>query len=133
VSGTGASSRGYRQRPSIWWWTHKRSYTLFILRELSAIFVGWFVAFMLLLVYAAAGGAERYEGFLDWAANPVVITVNAIALVFVLLHVVTWFSLTPQAMPVRLRGRRVPPAVIVASQYVGLAIVSVVVALLVVG
>ena len=49
---------------------------------------------------------------------------NVVALAFLVLHVVTWFSLTPQAMDVRLRGRPVPAALIIASQYVGLAVVS---------
>ena len=43
---------------------------------------------------------------------------------FLVLHTVTWFNLTPQAMAVRVRGRPVPPALVIASQYVGLAIVS---------
>ncbi|NDL59036.1 fumarate reductase subunit C [Phytoactinopolyspora mesophila] len=133
MTGVPARPRGYRQQPSLWWWMHKRSYTLFILRELSSVFVAWFVLFLLLLVYAVAGGAERYQSFLDSAANPVVIGLNAVALAFVCLHVVTWFNLTPQAMPVRVRGRRVPSAVIVGSEYLALAIVSAFVAWLVVG
>ena len=34
------------------------------------------------------------------------IVLNVVALLFVLFHAVTWFNLTPQAMVVRLRGRR---------------------------
>ena len=41
-----------------------------------------------------------------------------------MLHAVTWFSLTPQAMASRCAGEPVPAAVIIASQYVGLAVVS---------
>ena len=52
------------------------------------------------------------------------IALNVVALVFVLLHTVTWFSLTPQAMAVRMMGRRVPAWQIVAGQYGGLAVVS---------
>ena len=36
------------------------------------------------------------------------IALNVVALVFVLLHTVTWFGLTPQAMAVRVMGRKVP-------------------------
>ncbi len=49
---------------------------------------------------------------------------NLVAFGFVLLHTVTWFSLTPQAMVVSLRGRRVPAAAIIGAQYAGLAVVS---------
>ncbi|MGH8824929.1 MAG: fumarate reductase subunit C [Jiangellaceae bacterium] len=118
---------------SLWWWLSKRSYLVFILRELSSVFVAWFVIFLLLLVRAVARGDEQYQDFLDWAANPVVVLVNVVAVAFVILHTVTWFGLTPQAMPVRLRGWRVPTPVIVASQYVALAAVSAFVFWLVVG
>ena len=49
---------------------------------------------------------------------------NAVALVFLVLHTITWFALTPQAMVLRLGGRQVPGIVIIAAQYAGLAVVS---------
>ena len=48
--------------------------------------------------------------FLDWSGQPVVLALNVVALAFVLLHAVTWFNLAPQAIVVRMRGRRVPAA-----------------------
>jgi succinate dehydrogenase subunit C len=116
--------RPYRPRVSTWWWTRKRSYFLFVMRELSSIFVAWWVVFLLLLVIAVGRSEKAYDDFLDWASSPWVVLLNIVAMAFVVLHVVTWFSLTPQAMDVRLRGRPVPAAPIIASQYVGLAVVS---------
>ena len=49
---------------------------------------------------------------------------NVVALAFVLLHTVTWFNLTPQAMDVRVTGRKVPAFHIIAGQYTGLVVVS---------
>ena len=123
----------YQPQMSLWWWLSKRSYLVFILRELSSVFVAWFVVFLLLLVRAVALGDEQYQDFLAFAANPVVVLVNVVALAFVVLNTVTWFGLTPQAIPVRLRGWRVPTLVIVASQYVAWAAVSAFVFWLVVG
>jgi hypothetical protein len=40
---------------STWWWTRKRSYFVFVMRELSSIFVAWFVVYLLMLVSAFAG------------------------------------------------------------------------------
>jgi fumarate reductase subunit C len=40
------------------------------------------------------------------------------------LHTVTWFSLTPQAMPPKVRGVAVPPLLVIGAQYVALAVVS---------
>ena len=114
----------YRPRVSIWWWTRKRTYFVFVMRELSSIFVAWFVVYLLLLVHAVGRGEAAYQRFLDGASSPWVTVLNVVALVFVLLHTVTWFSLTPQAMAVRVAGRRVPAWQIIVGQYVGLAVVS---------
>lgn len=113
------------QRPvSTWWWLRKRSYFVFVMRELSSIFVAWWVLFLLLLVASVGRGPQAYDDFLDWAGSPWVVVVNVVALLFLLLHTVTWFDLTPQAMAVRIGGRRVPPWAIIASQYAGLLVVS---------
>ena len=94
---------------------------------------------------------------MDWAASPVVVVVNVVALAFLLLHTVTWFVLTahatasrvggrrvlamrdarvagrivPAATAVRVGGRRVPAAMVIASQYAGLVVVSAFIAWLV--
>jgi len=114
----------YRRPLSTWWWTRKRTYFVFVMRELSSIFVAWFVVFLLLLLRAVTDGPAAYDDFLDWAASPFVVGLNVVAAAFLVLHVVTWFSLTPQAMAIRVRGRPVPPVAIVGAQYAGLAVVS---------
>ena len=116
--------RLYRPRVSTWWWTRKRTYFVFVMRELSSIFVAWFVVYLLLVVRAISSGEAAYLRFLGWASAPWVTLLNVVALVFVLLHTVTWFNLTPQAMAVRVGGRRVPALQIIAGQYAGLAVVS---------
>ena len=123
--GTGPELRLYRPRVSTWWWTRKRTYFFFVMRELSSIFIAWFVAYLLLLLYAVGRGEAVYQRFLAWAASPWVIALNVVALAFVLLHTVTWFSLTPQAMSVRVMDRTVPSFHIIAGQYTGLVVVSV--------
>lgn len=123
----------YRPPVSRLWWLHRRSYLLFVLRELSSVFVAWFVVFLLLFLRAVGQDEAAYERFLDWAANPFVVALNVIALGFVLLHAITWFNLAPQAMVVRVRGRRVPPAMIAMSQYAAWAVVSAVLTWLLVG
>ncbi len=114
----------YRRPMSTWWWLEKRSYFVFVMRELSSIFVAWFVVFLLMLVYAVGRGDDEYQDFLDWAASPWVVVVNLVSLAFLVLHTVTWFNLTPQAMVVRMGGRRLPAWLVIASQYVGLVAVS---------
>lgn len=114
----------YRGPVSLFWWLRRRSYFVFVLRELSSVFVAWFVVYLLLLVDAISLGPDSYQRFLDWNATPLVLTGNAIAFAFVLLHAVTWFNLAPRAMVVRVFGRRVPPGVILAAHYLAWAVLS---------
>ena len=118
-------ARYYRRRMPLLWWAKRRSYATFMLRELSSLFVALFVVELLLLVRAVASGTAAYRGFLDALANPGVILVNLVALAFVLLHAVTFANLTPRAVVVRLRGRRVPSRVILAGVYLGWLVVTV--------
>jgi fumarate reductase subunit C len=116
--------RVYRRPVSTWWWTRKRSYFVFVMRELSSVFIAWFVVYLLMLVHVVGQGEAAYEEFLDWAATPWVVGLNVVASAFLVLHVVTWFNLTPQAMDLRIRGQKAPAALVIASQYAGLAVVS---------
>lgn len=125
--------RWYRRPISTWWWLGKRTYLAFILRELSSIFVAWFVIFMLLLVRAIGQGDAEYQRFLDRVDHPLVVLLNLVALAFVTFHMVTWFDLTPQAMVVRVGGQRIRPSWIMASQYAAWLIVSAFVLWLLVG
>lgn len=118
----------YRQPVSLFWWTKRRSYLVFVLRELSSVAVAWFVVHFLLLVTAVHDGAAAYRAFLDWSATPFVLVVNVVALAFVLLHAVTWFNLAPKALAVRVQGRQVPPRAVAAGHFGAWVVVSAVVA-----
>jgi succinate dehydrogenase subunit C len=125
--------RWFRPPVSTYWWLKRRSYLTFILRELSSIFVAWFVAYLLLLVRAVGEGESSYRQFLGWSGRPVVLLVNVVGLSFVVFHAITWFNLAPQALVVRVRGKRVPGALITASNYLAWAAASALVAWLVLG
>src|ERR671921_611014 len=45
-------ARYYRRRMPLLWWTRRRSYATFMLRELSSVFVALFVVELLLLLRA---------------------------------------------------------------------------------
>src|SRR5215217_1644280 len=63
----------YRQPVSRLWWLKKRTYFLFVMRELSSIFVAWFSVFLMIMVFSIGRGEASYQKFLNWAASPVVI------------------------------------------------------------
>jgi fumarate reductase subunit C len=123
----------YQPRTDLFWWVHRRSYVLFVLRELSSLFVAWFVVYLLLLVVAVHSGSGSYELFLAWSSRPWMVVLNVVALAFVVLHAVTWFTLAPKAMVVRLRGRRLPARTVAAGHVAAWLVVSAVVAWIVLG
>jgi fumarate reductase subunit C len=116
--------RWYRSRVSTWWWMGRWSYLRFILREISSVFVAWFILVLLLMIQALSRGRAAYAGFEAWLRNPIVVLLNAISLFFVLFHAITWFNLAPAAMVVRLGGKRVPGALIAGSNYLAWAVVT---------
>ena len=116
--------RWFRRRVSTYWWVQRWSYVAFILRELSSLFIAWFVLYLLLLVQAVSEGEDAYKGFLAWSKEPVVLGVNLVALFFITFHAATWFNLAPQAVIVHLGGRRVPGAWIAAANYLAWALAS---------
>ena len=125
--------RWYRRRMSVFWWVGRRSYLIFVLRELSSVFVVWSVVFLLLLVHAVSQGGKQYQQFLNLSSNPWMLALNVVTLAFLVFHAITWFNLAPQAMVVRLRGERVPRSWIAGAHYAGWALLSALVAWLIVG
>jgi fumarate reductase subunit C len=117
--------RWYRPRVSVYWWLGEWHYLKFILRELSSIFVAWFVILTLVQLWALRNGPESYARFEHWLQNPLVIAVNIISLFFVVFHAITWFNLAPKAMAVRVRGKRLPDILLSAPNYAMWAVVSV--------
>ena len=120
--------KGYRVRMSTYWWLGRWPYLKFILREISSVFVAWFVIETLLQINALIDGPEAWVEMQDFFMNPIVIAVNVISLFFVCFHAITWFNLAPKAMAVRLGGKRVPGILIAGPQYVAWVVVSAAVA-----
>ena len=123
----------FRRRVSVWWWLKSRSYSFFVLRELTSVFVA-LAAFLLLgLVGSVAEGPRAYEAFLAGLGRPVVVALSAVTFVFVLFHAITWFHLAPKAMAVRVGGKAVPDWVVACLNYAAWAVVTAGVAALLLG
>ncbi len=121
----------YRTRVSTYWWSREWDYLKFILRELSSIFVAYFVVILLLQIRALVNGPLAYTAFQEWLRSPLLVMLNTVSFFFVLFHTITWFNLAPKAMVVRLRGKRVSSQLIVAINYLAWLTTSVVLAWLI--
>src|SRR5438874_2985440 len=102
---------GYRRPRRAAWWMEKKSYTLFLLRELTAVFVGLYAIFWLVVIYQAQGDQASFvETVGDFLRSPVSIVLHLIVLTAVLYHTVTWFSLLPKVMVIWRGEEKLHPA-----------------------
>ena len=53
--------RVYRRPVPIWWWVRKRSYFVFVMRELSSIFIAWLVVYLLMRDSKRFSAMGRHE------------------------------------------------------------------------
>jgi fumarate reductase subunit C len=118
---TGTTAKQYvRPMPALWW-LKRKSYLLFMIRELTAVFVGGYAIFLL----ALAMRRDDPEAFSALLKSPVVIALQIIALPMVLYHAITWINLTPKVLVLWRGEERVSPALIAGANYVAWAIVSI--------
>ncbi|TDD45330.1 fumarate reductase subunit C [Nonomuraea terrae] len=116
----------YRPRRDRLWFTRSRGYTVFVLRELTSVFVAWSIVFTLMLVDAVLGGS--LAEFAALAARPWMIALNVVALAATVFHAVTFLNLAPKATVVRLDGWRVPAWMIQGGNHTAWALVSLLIA-----
>ena len=145
----------YRQPVSRLWWTKKRTYFLFVMRELSSIFVAWFAVFDgdglchrtwrgLLPALSGLGcvthcrRGEHRGTRICGVAHDDVVRAHLQAMVVRLggrrvpaVKMVTVAGRTVPAATVVRVGGRVPAGMVIASQYLGLIVVSAFIAWLV--
>ena len=119
----------YRRPVSTYWWLQRGAYLRFILRELSSVFIAYFVTVTLIQIYTLTRGRESYARFEAWTHTPLAIVLNLITFFFVVFHAVTWFNLAPKAMVVHMGKKPVPAAWVVAGNYLAWFVATAVVAL----
>ena len=115
------------------WWLKRRPYILFMIRELTGVFVAGYCIFLLVLVYKLTQGADVYGNFMAAMKSPISVVLHLITLIFVLYHTITWFNLTPKILVVYRGEERIPQGLVAATFYVGWLVVSAIVAWLVLG
>ena len=120
---SGTTSKDYIRPMPATWWLKKNTYFLFMVRELTCVFVGGYALFLLVL-------AMRYDDPLAFAAllnSPLLIALQIIALPMVLYHSITWLNLTPKVMVLWRGETRVSPTLIAGANYVAWLIASIVI------
>ena len=123
----------YHRPVSNTWWLKRKTYILFMIRELTSVFVAGYCIFLLVLVYKLTQGANEYGNFMAALKSPISVALHLITLIFVLYHTITWFNLTPKILVLYRGEERIPEGLVAGTFYVGWVVVSVIVAWLVLG
>ena len=97
-----------------------------MLREATVVPLVFFILCLLAGVFALLQGPASWQGWVAFMGSPLVLLLNALALVASLYHAATFFVLFPRVMPLRVAGRSVPAGAIVAGQWAGVVAVAVV-------
>lgn len=107
------------------WWLKNPFFVRYMIREGTAVFVAIYAVVLLVGVADLASGAPAYQSWLAAMKHPVVIVFHLVALAAALYHMVTWFVVSPKAMPpIYLGKKKVPAKAIVGGQYATAAAVS---------
>lgn len=123
-------ARPYPRHHSRTWFLARWPYRIFMLRELSAVFMAAYMVLLLVLVQRVHDGPKEFEDYLDVLQSPVLIVFHAIAIAFAVLHSVTWFQAVPQAVRLFRGEERVPPQLLIAGIVVAWIGVSTLVAII---
>jgi fumarate reductase subunit C len=109
------------------WFFRRPRYMRYMAREVTCVFIGVYTLVLVVGLARLAQGRAAYEAFLQALQSPASIAFLVLALLFSAYHSITWFNLTPKAMPLQVGEKFVPDGVIAGAHYLGWAIVSAVV------
>jgi succinate dehydrogenase subunit C len=96
---------------SEWIFRHPR-YVRYMVREFSCLFIGGWTMLMVWGLKQLAAGPAAWAAFLELLKSPTSIAFHVLALAFAVYHSVTWFNLTPKALPLQRGEAFVPDAAI---------------------
>ena len=115
------------------WWLRSRAYLLFVVREFTSVLIAAYLVVFLILLQRIRAGPSAYASYLRWLAQPAVLAFHLVALAAALYHSATWLELTPMTVVIRIRGRRIPAPLIVATNVTVWIAVSLLIVWIVVG
>jgi fumarate reductase subunit C len=100
-SGPGRAThpKAYQRKMPLLWWKGNPRYTLYMLREASAITSAIWTLMFLRQVGQLRKGPAAYHRFVRGMRSPVVLLFNLVNLGLALLHSYTWLKLTAEVMP----------------------------------
>lgn len=109
------------------WWKDHPFYRFYMVREATVLPLILFTLFLTVGLGALVKGPEAWNSWLAFMANPLVVAINIVALAGSLFHAQTFFSMMPQVVPIRIKGKLLDKKIIVLTQWAAVAIISLIV------
>ena len=123
-------SKLYHRKMPATWWLKKQSYFLFMLREISSVFIAIFLIVYLCQIYQLTQGPHAYMAFARKLSSPGWIFFHLVVLLFALYHSVTWFQSSSVVLQLRIGERLIPRPIVMALHVGAWAMISLAVLIL---
>jgi len=112
-------------RDARWEWiTRHPRYLRYLTREFSCLFIGAWTLMLVCAIARLSEGPEAWAAFLEGLKSPLVVAFHLVSLAFAVYHSITWFQLTPKALPVQLGEKFLPDGVISGAHFGAWAVLS---------
>jgi fumarate reductase subunit C len=113
------------------WWLHNRHLLLYMLRELSSVFVAGYAVFLMVMLCRFGQGREAFHEFFEALKSPASVFLHFVALAFAVYHSITTFNAAPVIMTVWRGEEKLEPRLIIGANYALWLVLSLVVLLVV--
>jgi fumarate reductase subunit C len=118
------SQKGYKPELTGTWWLKHSFFKRYMLREATVLPLVFFLSFMVAGVFSLSSG-ELFHKWQVFMAQPLVVSINILALLAALYHAFTFFKLFPRVMPIRLGEKLVPASLMIIGQWLAVVAVTV--------
>lgn len=106
------------------WYLAQPHYMQHMAQEFTSVFVGAYGLLLLCGIRALAEGEAAWHSFLASLGSPLMLGMQWLVLVATLYHSVSWFAVTPKAMPVQIGESFLPGIFIAGAHYLAWIAVS---------
>lgn len=95
------SRRPYKPVMSKFWYLKHPSYRLYMLREMSSVFICFWTLNLLCGLGKLTQGSDAWAQWLAQQTHPLMILFSIVTLALALYHSITWFKAVPQVMRIQ--------------------------------
>ena len=93
------------------WFMQRPGFRRFMAREVTSVFVGGYVVFLLFWLARLGQGPEAFTAMVQTTRHPNSMVLHTVVVAAAAYHSITWFNLTPQITPLFIGEDRLPDAI----------------------